>query len=199
MIRNTRRWLLAVLRRRRSPSAFQPRVENSDGAKQIEPATTSRPASSSCSNTTRTRTPAWTRPATWTAPACCGSRSIRTRTGSGTLGVPRRRSEARESRVFAIERRQGRRVVVRWTDGSVSRIEISGAGDGKITRTEFYEKDTPIRAQEDTDGDGLLDKWGTFEAGRLASVAFDTARSGIAGPPAELLIRPRRRPSRSGS
>lgn len=63
-------------------------------------------------------------------------------------------------------------------DGSVTRIEISAARDGKITRTEFYEKEIPIRAEEDTDGDGLLDKWETFEAGRLASVAFDTARRG---------------------
>jgi hypothetical protein len=63
-------------------------------------------------------------------------------------------------------------------DGSVARIEIAGAGDGKITRTEFYEKESPVRAQEDTDGDGLMDKWETFEAGRLASVAFDTAHRG---------------------
>jgi hypothetical protein len=64
------------------------------------------------------------------------------------------------------------------SDGSVTRIEISAARDGKITRTEFYEKEIPVRAEEDTDGDGLLDKWETFEAGRLASVAFDTARRG---------------------
>ncbi len=31
-----------------------------------------------------------------------------------------------------------------------------------------------VRAEEDTDGDGALDKWETYEQSRLASVSFDT-------------------------
>ena len=37
---------------------------------------------------------------------------------------------------------------------------------------------TLVRAQEDNDEDGKLDKWETYEGERLASVAFDTARRG---------------------
>ena len=35
-----------------------------------------------------------------------------------------------------------------------------------------------VRAEEDTDGDGAIDKWETFDGQRLSSVAFDTAHSG---------------------
>ena len=63
-------------------------------------------------------------------------------------------------------------------DGSISRIEIATRRDGKISRTEHYEKDAPVRAEEDTNGDGKIDKWETFDAGRLASVAFDSTHRG---------------------
>ena len=64
-------------------------------------------------------------------------------------------------------------------DGSVAKVEISSAGDGKVTRTEYYEKSAIVRAEEDGDGDGVLDKWETYSGGgQLASVAFDTAHRG---------------------
>jgi hypothetical protein len=63
-------------------------------------------------------------------------------------------------------------------DGKIERIEISTRRDGKISRTEHYENDLPVRAEEDSDGDGVIDKWETFDNGRLTSVAFDTARRG---------------------
>lgn len=63
-------------------------------------------------------------------------------------------------------------------DGSVSRIEISTRRDGKISRIEHYAKDAPVRADEDTDGDGAFDKWEIFDGGRLASVAFDSQHRG---------------------
>jgi len=47
-----------------------------------------------------------------------------------------------------------------------------------VTRREYYEKDTLVRAEEDGDGDGVFDKWETFEGGRLSSVAFDTLHRG---------------------
>jgi hypothetical protein len=34
------------------------------------------------------------------------------------------------------------------------------------------------RAEEDTDADGRIDRWEQYEGGALASVAFDTAKSG---------------------
>ena len=64
------------------------------------------------------------------------------------------------------------------TDGKIERIEISARRDGKISRTEHYEQDLPVRAEEDSDGDGVIDKWETFDSGRLTSVAFDTAHRG---------------------
>jgi hypothetical protein len=63
-------------------------------------------------------------------------------------------------------------------DGSVSRLEISTRRDGRISRIEHYQKDAPVRADEDTDGDGAFDKWETFDGGRLVSVAFDSNHRG---------------------
>jgi len=69
-----------------------------------------------------------------------------------------------------------------WTypgpDGTVARIEISTLRNGTVNRTEYYEKNVMIRAEEDTDGDGKLDKWEHFENGRLASVDLDTTHTG---------------------
>jgi len=64
-------------------------------------------------------------------------------------------------------------------DGSVAKVETSANSDGKVTRTEYYEKAALVRAEEDGDGDGVLDKWETYSgAGQLASVAFDTSHRG---------------------
>jgi hypothetical protein len=63
-------------------------------------------------------------------------------------------------------------------DGAIARIEVSTRRDGTITRTEHYEKDALVRADEDSDEDGRTDKWETYDAGRLISVAFDTTHRG---------------------
>jgi len=63
-------------------------------------------------------------------------------------------------------------------DGRVSRVAISTRRDGRISRTEVYQGDLPTRTEEDTDGDGVVDKWESYEAGRLASVAFDSMHRG---------------------
>ena len=65
-------------------------------------------------------------------------------------------------------------------DGSIERIDISLARNGKVTRREYYEEDAFVRAEEDGDGDGVFDKWETYDGGRLASVAFDTLHRGKA-------------------
>ena len=69
--------------------------------------------------------------------------------------------------------------------GAVSRIEIAehdGRGSGNVTkriaRTEYYERGALVRAEEDTDGDGVVDKWETYDGDRLAVVAFDEAHRG---------------------
>lgn len=63
-------------------------------------------------------------------------------------------------------------------DGAIVRIDVSTKRDGKVTRTEHYEKDALVEAEEDSDEDGKPDKWETYEAGRLTSVAFDVRRRG---------------------
>ena len=63
-------------------------------------------------------------------------------------------------------------------DGAITRIEISTRRDGKVSRIEHYEKELPVSAEEDTDADGKMDKWETFDASRLSSVAFDTTHRG---------------------
>jgi len=47
-----------------------------------------------------------------------------------------------------------------------------------VTRTEHYENDVLVRAEDDSDGDGKPDKWETYRDGRLTSVAFDTLHRG---------------------
>ena len=67
-------------------------------------------------------------------------------------------------------------------DGSIERIEISTARDGKVTRIEHYEHDAIAAAEEDSDGNGALDKWERYdtagEESRLVSVSFDTRSLG---------------------
>lgn len=69
-------------------------------------------------------------------------------------------------------------------DGKVARVEISSKGDEhKIDRWEYYDATaaapngdaagTIVRAEEDTNGDGKVDKWETYDDGQLAAVAFD--------------------------
>jgi hypothetical protein len=68
------------------------------------------------------------------------------------------------------------------SDGSILRIEIATHGNGKVSRTEHYEHDTIVRAEEDSDADGIVDKWETYDASgtesRLALIAFDSQHRG---------------------
>ena len=66
------------------------------------------------------------------------------------------------------------------SDGTVARIEVSTRRDGTVTRVEHYKHDQIAAAEEDANGDGLMDKWETYEGGRLVSLAFDTSHRGKA-------------------
>jgi hypothetical protein len=59
--------------------------------------------------------------------------------------------------------------------GGVERIEISSTADeNRIDRREFYdEAGSLVRAEEDTSGDGLVDKWETYANGAVRTAAFD--------------------------
>jgi hypothetical protein len=63
-------------------------------------------------------------------------------------------------------------------DGSLDRVEISTRRNRKVNRIEHYENNVVVRAEEDTDGDGKMDKWETFDGTHLTSVAFDTQHRG---------------------
>lgn len=64
-------------------------------------------------------------------------------------------------------------------DGTVTRVDSSLLQAGKVSRSEYYEKRGLARAEEDTDGDGRMDKWETYEGARLTAVAFDTTHRGV--------------------
>ena len=70
-------------------------------------------------------------------------------------------------------------------DGSLARLEISTRRDGRVSRIEFFEAGRRVRAEEDGDGDGRVDKWETYRDGVLATLAVDTARRGT---PDRLLV-----------
>ena len=63
-------------------------------------------------------------------------------------------------------------------DGSIDRIEVSTRRDGKVTRIEHFKNNALVGAEEDSDADGRMDKWETYDGTRLASVAFDTQHRG---------------------
>ncbi len=54
------------------------------------------------------------------------------------------------------------------------RVDRSTLRDRRIDRREHYRDGVLIRSEEDVNGDGLLDKWETFEGGTLRVAAFDT-------------------------
>jgi hypothetical protein len=70
----------------------------------------------------------------------------------------------------------------RDSDGLLSRLEFGsvektkqGSPDNiKISRTEFYQQGKLVRAEEDTNSDGRVDKWETFVDAALASMAYDS-------------------------
>jgi hypothetical protein len=68
--------------------------------------------------------------------------------------------------------------------GAVIRIDVLGATAGRVIRTEHFDRGALVRAEEDTDADGMMDKSEVYEGGRLVRLAF------AAGPdrPAHALV-----------
>ena len=60
--------------------------------------------------------------------------------------------------------------------GGEVRVDRLQGGTRAVTRHEFYRAGVLTRAEEDTNGDGLMDKWEAYEGGRLRSMAFDTTQ-----------------------
>lgn len=68
------------------------------------------------------------------------------------------------------------------------RIERSRRADGRIFRRELFENGELARIEEDTDDNGVMDKWETYAAGALTMLALDTAGRGK--PDRRLIYRP---------
>jgi hypothetical protein len=75
--------------------------------------------------------------------------------------------------------------------GGIERIEISSAADpARIDRWEFYDASgkaavstpdnpgTPLRVEEDTNGDGRADKWERYQGDVVSTVEFDENHDG---------------------
>jgi hypothetical protein len=62
--------------------------------------------------------------------------------------------------------------------GAVIRVEVATRRNGQPNRFEHYTDNALTQVEEDTDGDGRIDKWETYEGKRLASVAFDLQHRG---------------------
>ena len=75
-------------------------------------------------------------------------------------------------------------------EGKLQRVEISSSGDEKkIERWEYYDASVAldaqgtgalVRADEDTNADGRIDKWETYEVGAVKTAAFDENGDGVA-------------------
>jgi hypothetical protein len=68
------------------------------------------------------------------------------------------------------------------------RIERSTADDGRVTRREFFDGDEMTRVEEDTDGNGVFDKWETYRDGALATLSLD--ENGDGKPDRRLVYKP---------
>jgi hypothetical protein len=64
------------------------------------------------------------------------------------------------------------------SDGKIARLDISTRRDGRVSRIERYKNGLLASAEEDSDGDGAIDKWETYDGDRLSMVAFDTLHRG---------------------
>jgi hypothetical protein len=53
-------------------------------------------------------------------------------------------------------------LVIYGPKGAVVRVEISTRSDGRFNRREFYQAESLTRVEEDTNGDGVIDKWETY-------------------------------------
>jgi hypothetical protein len=62
------------------------------------------------------------------------------------------------------------------TPSGERRVDLSRSADRALDRREFYRGDALVRVEEDTNGDGIADRWERYEGGRLRELALDTSR-----------------------
>ena len=64
--------------------------------------------------------------------------------------------------------------------------EANGPDDKTVTRHEFYTDGVITRVEEDTDFDGKIDKWETYDHGTLVRMDFDSSGRGKGRSPLRL-------------
>jgi hypothetical protein len=68
-----------------------------------------------------------------------------------------------------------------WTDAVAvndeRQVARSGRRDRQIDRREFYREELMVRVEEDTNADGVIDKWNRYEGTVLREVLLDTSLS----------------------
>ncbi len=70
-------------------------------------------------------------------------------------------------------------LVVYYQDGVLARKDLSLAFDGQFTVAKFYDNQGELlRIEEDSDGDGKIDRWDYFEGGRRARIGWDEDKDG---------------------
>lgn len=63
---------------------------------------------------------------------------------------------------------------VQPVDGE-SRVDRSRGRDRHVDRREYFRSEVLTRAEEDSNGDGRIDRWDRYDGGVLREAAFDTA------------------------
>lgn len=83
---------------------------------------------------------------------------------------------ARLTVVGGASRRDGIEDTWTWAAGEQGerRVDQSLVRDRGIDRREYYREAALVRAEADTNADGRIDRWETFESGSLLQVALDT-------------------------
>ena len=71
-------------------------------------------------------------------------------------------------------RNDGREDTWATQSGYSMRVDISTRRDGVVDRREFHEQDVLIRAEQDTNFDGLVDQWQEFNDGKLRVLLLDS-------------------------
>jgi hypothetical protein len=88
-------------------------------------------------------------------------------------------ARAQVMRVGTSSRNDGRedQWVFPASDDGLVRVDRSTERTSRVDRREFYRGDLIERAEEDTNQDGVFDKWERFDGGVVREIAYDTTHS----------------------
>lgn len=79
-------------------------------------------------------------------------------------------------RIGTSSQRDGREDVWVHTEGRLRVVHLATRRDGRPDRREVYDGDVLIRAESDTNDDGLSDRWEEFRGGSISMLMLDEER-----------------------